>query len=215
MKRIYFIYVSIPELIFNKAKFIIAKTERFRSKKGKTFGLYAWTTDKNILGEFLEVRNNEIYSITKKEIEKDEFKTVKSEYPSQELKRYKYYLDDSEDDKKSIDIVSTKFEYINSTVDGQENIYEFGPNVYEDAPYQIFNDEIIEALDFLGYTDKYDLTYGDGDRIDQVSYNNSFGLTALEKNKRIKFDNQMNILLYLYRFFFYGNDNIKPSTQED
>ena len=204
MKKVYLVYATIPYKIFIKIKYMLPKIEKFKSKGNNMVGLYAWTTNKEYVEEFLEIRNNSIYTVKKVDIEeKGELKSIKDNYGTSELKPYEYYLDSDDKDSEHVDIISTKNEFVCSTIDSEEYLFDFGPSVEEEAPYVIFNDDIIEALDVLGYTDKYDLSFGDSEKVDLVSYNNSFGVSVMERSK-IKFTNQMNILLYLFSFFFYG-----------
>lgn len=205
MKKVYFIYVAIPEEIFNTIKYILDKSDNYRWKKSKMFGLYAWSTNKSIVKEFFQVRNKDIYTIVKKEIDDFEYKNFKDIYNTLKLDRRLYYFDRSEKKERSIEIVSTKNEYIASTMNAEENLWEFGPPIEQSVPYTIFNNDIIYALDYLGYTKEYDLRYAAEDTIDFNSYNESFGLTPLGNRNKMIYENQMNILLYLFRFFFYGD----------
>lgn len=209
MKRVYFIYVAIPEVTFNTIKYMLGNTEQYRWKHDKMFGLYAWTSSKSIAKEFFEVRNKDIYTLIKKDVDEDELNHLKSDYNLLKLERRIYYLNGDNILDKSVEIVSTKNEYVCVTSDSEEYMWEFGPQIEEDTPYRIFNDKIIEALDTIGYNNGYDLRYGTDAEIDAANYNASFGLTPLGKRQKIVYDNQMNILLYLFKFFFYGEKRVE------
>ena len=209
MKKIFYIYASIPESIYNKkVKYLISNTHDFRWKHEKMYGLYAWTTSKKIVKEFFEIRKNDIFTMIKSDDYDDsELERLEDRYSDLKLECRRYYFDAKEDEKNSILIVSTKNEYVNSTMNSEEYLYEFGPKPSEEFPYHIFKKKIIKALDTLGYTSKYDIEYGTEAEAESAQWNlTGFNLTKYGQNYKIHFDNQMNILLYLYRYFFYGNE---------
>lgn len=205
MKKVYFIYVSIPERIFNKVKYMLGNTEGYRWKRDKMFGLYAWTTNKAIASEFFEVRNKDIYTLVKKEIDEDELKHIKDMYYTLKLDHRIYYLDKSESIDKSVEIVSTKNEYVCVTEEAEEYMWEFGPQISENVPYEIFNDKVLNALDTVGYCKGYDLRFAKDEQMESTSYNLSFGLTPLGNRDSFRYDNKMNVLIYLFNYFFYGD----------
>lgn len=206
MKKVYFIYVSIPEKIFNKTKYLLGNIEGYRWKRDKMFGLYAWSTNKEIVSEFFEVRNKDIYTLVKKDVDDDELDLIKDRFNNLKLDHRVYYLDKSEKLDKSVEIVSTKNEFVSSTIDSEENLWEFGPPIEQDVPYTMFNDKVLSALDLLGYCKGYELRYADGDQRDFAEYNLGFGLTPLGNKDKASYDNQMNILIYLFSYFFYGEN---------
>ena len=58
------------------------------------------------------------------------------------------------------------------------------------------------------------MEYGTESENDEANYNLGFNLTVLGQPSKIKFDNQMNNLIYLYSYFFYGKDrNIKDDDE--
>ena len=210
MKKIYYIYAIIPEQIYySKIRYIIPNQHDYRLKHNSMYGLYAWTTSKKITKEFFEVRNKSIYTLIKGDmIDKEDYKRMKEKYGELELDYRKYYYDGNTPiEEDSITIVSTKNEYIQSTEYVAENLYEFGPKSDINIHYSIFKDKIIKALDLLGYTTDYDIEYGEDSDADCASYNLSFGLTKYGNKDITKNVNQMNILLFLFRFLFYGNEN--------
>lgn len=204
MKRVYFIYVAIPENIFNTVKYMLGTTDKYRWKHDKMFGLYAWSSSKSIVKEFFEVRDKDIYTLVKKDVDDEELNHLKNDFNLLKLDRRIYYLDGDMKLDKSVEIVSTKNEFVCATIEAQEYLWEFGPPIMEEVHYNIFNDKILKALDTIGYTKNYELIYGvDGDR-DTAEYNLSFGLTPLGNRDKFVYDNQMGILLYLFKYFFYG-----------
>lgn len=205
MRKVYFIYAIIPENIFNTVKYMLGNADKYRWKHDKMFGLYAWTTSKSIAKEFFEVRNKNIYTLIKREVDDDEYERIKYDFNVLKLDRRVYYLDRDHKNDKSVEIVSTKNEYVCTTMEYEEYLWEFGPPISEDVPYNMFNDKVLQALDTIGYTKGYDLNYGVDDSRDTVEYNLSFGLTPLGNKEKLTYDNQMGILLYLFRYFFHGD----------
>ena len=217
-KKIYYLYAKIPENIYNKkVKYLISNNHDFRWKHSYMYGLYAWTTSKKILKEFIEVRENSIYTLVKNDIlDKEEYNRIKDRYSDLELKSYRYYYNNSlKLDDESIMIVSTKNEYVHSTEFNEEFIYQFGPQVSDTFPYYIFKDKIIDALDRIGYVSKYDIELGSEDDSNFANYNLGFNMTKYGHKNKVVYNNDMNNLLYLYRYFFYGNDiNIRGDEEE-
>ena len=210
MKKIYYIYAIIPENIYDKkVRYIIPNQHDYKLKHNAMYGLYAWSTSKKIVKEFFEVRNKSVYTLIKKDIyDKEDYKLIKEKYGDLELDYRKfYYNNDSPDEEESITIVSTKNEYVQSTEYISENLYEFGPKADIAIHYSIFKDKIIKALDLLGYTTDYDIEYGNDSDADYASYNLSFGLTKYGNRNVTGNVNQMNILLFLFRYLFYGNES--------
>lgn len=209
MKKIFYIYTSIPEPIYNKkVKYLISNIHDFRWKHGKMYGLYAWTTSKKMIKEFFEIRKNDIYTVIKADVYDDkELERLKDKYSDLKLDYRRYYFDGKEEEKDSLLIVSTKNEYVNSTMNSEEYLYEFGPKPSEEFTYYIFKKKIIKALDTLGYTSKYDIEFGNEAESESAQWNlTGFNLTKYGQSYKIHFDNQMNNLLFLYRYFFYGNE---------
>lgn len=202
MKTVYFIYVSIPEFVFNKIKYMIGDiAKEFKWKENKLYGLYAWTNKQSYVEEFLELRCNEIYTIVKKELDYDDFKRLKKQCDDMRLNLYKMKTNYNE----TMEIVCTVNEYTKSTEECDLYMDEFGLNIDEDIHYYIFNDEIFNALDILGYVDGYVRRYGyDGD---VISYQNSFGLTGVGNKLYIDFHNEVGNFIVLFRFFLTGDDD--------
>lgn len=205
MKKIYFIYAAIPEKVFNTVKYMLHNADTYRWKSGKMFGLYAWTTSKAIATEFFEIRNKNVYTLIKKDIDEDEYKHIKDQFNVLKLDHRRYYFTHEREKENSIEIVSTKNEFVCTTMDAEEYLFEFGPPINESIPYQIFNDKVMYALDLLGYTKNYDLKYADETQVDFTNNQLSYGLTVLGTTDKIRYDNEMNILLFLFRYFFYGD----------
>ena len=207
MKTVYFIYVSIPQKIFDsKIKFLLSNTEDFRFKRNTMYGLYAWSTKKKIVKEFFELREPKIYTLVEKEIDSEEyFEHFKSKYSNLELTIREYDRKDGAN-LKTTEIVTTKNEWVNSTIDNEQNLWEFGPEVFEDIPYKLFKNKVINALDLIGYIDTYIRKFGTNEEIDDENYNRSFGLTSNGNEYRLNTSDTVNVLLYLFHFLFYGTE---------
>ena len=215
MKKLYFIYVRIPENIYNnKIKYLIPNVYDYRWKHGYMYGLYAWTTKKKYVKEFFEVRDKSAYTLIEKEIEDDDdVKQVNSIHPSLKLVLKKFEtIEDG--NKKKVEILCTKNEYVVSVIDGDEYLYDFGPEIYEDIDYRLFNDKIIKALDTLMYVNKYDSLFGSVDENSFNEYNAGFNLTKYGDYIKLRDVDQISALLYLFKFFFQSDQYLKKESYE-
>ena len=117
MKKVYMIYVSIPEGVFNTVKYIIGEpAKEYKWKDGNVYGLYAWTDKEKLFTEFMRIRYQDIYTIVEKEVEHDEFKVLKTKYKYLRIGMYELLINDNE----SLEIACTRNEYDSSTEDGRE-----------------------------------------------------------------------------------------------
>lgn len=218
--KIYFIYAKIPEDIYNKRiKYIISNKHSFRWKEKYMFGLYAWTKDKKICKEFLDLRGESgIYTLVEKEVDtKEELHLLRKRYTELELGIYRYYYNKSQKEDQSITVVSTKNEWLSSTEYASENMMEFGPKVVHDIDYLLFNKDIRMALDTLGYTTDYDIMFqgNNEERYDNAVDHIGFDLTVYGHPYPFLFNNQLTILLYLFSFMFYGNRKQEENDEEE
>lgn len=205
MKEIYYIYAYIPSNIFdNTIKFFLSHPQEFRFKKESMFGLYAWTAKKKFVKEFFEIRSKKPYIMINETVDESQIVEMKMRYSSLELKRYKYKHIDENGEEREVGILSTKDEYVCSVMDAEENIYEFGPSAYRDIPATMFKSKIFDALDILGYVSSYALKYGNEEERDWANYNEGFNLTPDGRHVRLKVEDNVNVLLYLFHYLFYG-----------
>ena len=130
MKTVYFIYVSIPQKIFDsKIKFLLSNTEDFRFKRNTMYGLYAWSTKKKIVKEFFELREPKIYTLVEKEIDSEEyFEHFKSKYSNLELKIREYDRKDGAN-LKTTEIVTTKNKLMMKIIIGHLVLHLMGTNI--------------------------------------------------------------------------------------
>lgn len=202
MKNVYLIYIKVDNDSFNTLKYIIPNVHDYIWRDEKFYGMYAWTSSKSKLSDFLETREEKVFVTSKKELDSDEFELFKEHFYTLELNRYKYNTIRL-DKKETVEVVSTKNEYIEVVENGSENYQEFGPTVSDRFNYKIFNKDIIKALDILGYTEVYDLNYGTYDDSVLADYNKSFGLTPLG-NIISTTPSALSLLIYLFYYTFYG-----------
>ena len=212
MKKVYVIYIKIPERYYNDClKFLIPKESIFRYNSGNYSGIYAWTTNKKDLEEFISLRGKDKYKVQKFELDSDEFKEFKRKYIAFRLYRYTYYFDNEYDDDKSSTVLTTRFEYIESTDNMCENMDAYSLRVNPEADYVIFKQKYIDFLDIIGYTSRFDLLSGDDDsgnsRKSYADFQNSFNMTPFGHTNVVDacgvYD-QMAVLLYLFKYPFYG-----------
>lgn len=193
--KLYLIYAIIPSNVFStRIKYLIDNVKDFKTQGNNRVGLYAWTTSKKILEEFLEGRDHDIYKVIKKEFMDDEdIDKFKSVYNTLELHLYHYNNKHSETSGKGIDIVTTKSEYVNSVLDLEANITGFGYPTFALFDYSDFNQELKTALEILNYNYYYD----------------SNALAFDEKSESTKSSEEFNEvagLLYLYGYMFGGKE---------
>lgn len=205
--KIYFVYAEITESEFNRRiKYLVNNNNHeFRWKHNKAYGLYAWTTSKKLLNEFLEYRNNDIYTVVKKELLDDyELEKVSKTYSDSKIKISKFYCDYEKSDKGNyVELPVTDNEHYNVSVCGEENMEEFGPKI-PDIDYHMFNKKVQEALDTIGYTTDYDVSFSNDDDIAFADNQKSYGLTVMGRKYPYKKRNEFNTLLYLFHFMFFG-----------
>lgn len=206
---VYFIYVRIHEKEFNHmiSYMVSNKSEYSYSESSRLYtGLYAWTTKKKYVKQFLKERtNNHNYIVREKEIDDVRFDIFSGDYKDLKLGEYKYK---GYKDKKYL-LITTFNEHTQCEEYARENIYEM---LRLDVDYMWFKDEYIDALDMLSYTTLYDEYAGEDSRmystdeldhrLDLADTNRSYGLTVLG-NKLINMYGYSYILLQtLFRELF-------------
>ena len=228
MKKVYLIYVKIPTYIYlDRLCHLVTNNDfRFRQKGKYILGLYAWTDDKKLLKEFMETRYAPIFKV--KKTRKDNLEDILPKDISITLKLEEHnYFHDSDFDPEfsNVDdtisdivksrselIVSTREEYNNCAWSLSENMLEYGPAKYivRENDYTIFNDELIDALDILGYISNYDLLYANASNMYDVNdYNRSFGTSYRGHNITNNIlcnmhNNQYYGFIYLYSYLIFG-----------
>lgn len=202
MKKVYLINALIPRDVYDKKiKYILPRGSDFRSKGEYMYGIYAWCSNKKIKDEFLKSRRNDIYNVVEIEFDdKEEFKKFKVEQKESYLDYRKF---ETEIRDESIEVLTTFNEFIQVTEYGEENLNEFSYSNIDLVDYLIFTDDIINSLDTIGYTSEFDKNCLDFDRFDNAGYNASFNLTSLGRQLKFDVQNELSILLNLFRFFFF------------
>ena len=206
MSKIYCLWATIPKKEFEqRIKYLIDNPESYTyiEKDQVYYGLYAWTTKKKKrMDPFFKLRNK-IYTVKKIPSHTHaDISRMRREYPTLELKRFKYFLDKEHRKDRMAIIVSTINEYRVVTEEHELYLDQLGLAFENILDYKVLKEKYQEALDKIGYTTIYETLYGDQDL---AEFNRSFNLTV-KGNKIISFDNQLNLLLYFYRFMFLGDD---------
>ena len=204
---IYMIYTGIEEDVYNEEiKYLLPQTPMYRWKDNKLYGLYAWTTKKKLLNEFMEVRSNGgIYTVKEQEETEELLYAMNDRYTLLKLNYYKFQSVPDEKGNKTISIVTTKNEYVITTEDGMQFIYsDFTEYINSIADYRMCNDSIMDALGRVGYNEWYDSIFGvdDPDIISLIDWNRSFGTTTFYRIMDLA--NEYDILIYLFRYMFTG-----------
>ena len=83
--------------------------------------------------------------------------------------------------------------------------------MHPDANYRLFKDDIIHALDMIGYTSAYDLCYGNMEEVDNASFNMSYNIGSMGSTIACK-PSELELLVYLFYYTFYGNSMRKDDT---
>lgn len=204
--KVYFIYATIPREVYDeKIKFLLGHEYDFRVKKDKMYGLYAFTKSKKLLNDFLYVRNKKnLYTVIKAEVDEYDYEHYRDERSNLKLQRSSFETLEGE----TMEIVVTKNEEYIIKYDKEEYMHEFGFKPYRDLNYVIFNKKLQNSLDKLGYVKLYDTFYGNEEDLGYVGYQESFNLTPLG-NDIIPLYSEVNVLLYLFRFMFMGEETLK------
>lgn len=218
----YLIYIKINVDEFDKRmKYLIENIQQYKQKDGVWTGLYAWTYKKKMVSKFLKFRNKKIYKVVEKDIDDDRLMhLLKHKYPT--LKLYEsYFVSDvirtvrvdhecgmkPKDTEGMTPMVTTKFEFLNSTDYLSENIYEF--LACPEIDYNFFTADMVKLLDILQYTFYYDNYYATGQRREYADYQAGFNLTP--GGERLYADmmtNELFALFYLYSYSFFGKVDI-------
>lgn len=210
--KVYLIYAKIKHEIFNtRLKYLIQNEYTYKwSEDNYMYGLYAWTTSKKIYNSFMNLRGeSNIYTFTKKDLSEQELKTLESEYKDSKLEFYLYsFGNDEHGSTQYIEVASTLFEYSSTVHNLSENLYEFGPSMCKNFPIFIFNTEIKESLENIGYLDYFLLYFGDDGvhATDVYDYQKSFGCSynGGPESPFLSETNQLGVLIYLYDYMFTG-----------
>lgn len=210
--KIYMVYANISKYDYDKSmRFLLPPQHVYEYADGVYHGLYAWTTKKSIIKQFEEERNMSVFEIKKGNIDEDDFERFKLDMAELKLDDRLYSIPLTKG-VEVVHFVTTKNEFVQVNDYGRENLYYIRPQVNED--YEIFNEELINALDIINYTAIYDLNYLAADdrfpdfedRMELANYNASFNLTPLG-NKYIEVENNTVVmLLYLFSSLFIKED---------
>ena len=196
----YFIYLKIPKKIFNdRLQYLLFNSYDFHADKNDVIGLYGYTKDKQIAKSFIKSRNKKLFYMIKKELTKKEENHILDKKSDLAL-GYHRFSSQINDKVKEVDVLTTVNEYNTVEYNSDEYLYEFGPSA--DINYNIFNDDIIDALSTLGYVSNYILHHGSVEDMDLLLYNESFGIDINGKNKVPQSTDKLGSLLYLYYILF-------------
>ena len=231
--KLYLIYAKIKTKEFDaKLKYLIGlvKNDSFGFRYAKTnkrynyyIGLYAWTTNKKLLKEFLIFHKAKHFVIKKKCVDAKEMESFKKKYKDKKLSRRRLYhniggvLNPGQYGKDMYtEIVLTRFEYVNCSEELETNAYEFCYPHCATVDYRLFKDKWQRILDLLNYTLHYDLNQFDNtdnvtdkrledyeNRKEVAEYNLQFGLTPMGNQIKLPvlFNNEYAMFIRLYSYF--------------
>lgn len=164
----YLIYARIPSMVYeDKMKYLVA-TKDFQLQDEYYIGLYAWTNKKRLKNRFLKYRNHTHYLVKDIDCTDEEIAALEDIYHNAKIGEYdfstgKVLEKEDEEEKQSIihvdirskeklRLATTKQEWVESSMNGQENYCEFVEPKMKLFDYRIFNDHIIQLLDRISYT---------------------------------------------------------------
>lgn len=212
--KVYGIYAIIPTEEFESRmfRFVHDKHKFSLSKNGNYYyGLYAWTTKKKVVKEFLDIRNKDMYKVKELKIDKEDEKDFKLDFKFEELSYFNYKAGDDE-----YEVLSTLNEFTEACDNRSENLddlfYDVITNVVAD--YEILKKDIIDALDIIGYTTYYDIECGGNpdvtsdeeanDRLALANDSRSYKQTVFGRRYVDFTENEFAALLYIYEPMFMG-----------
>ena len=174
--EVFLINIEIPINVFNlQYIYFIDNSEKYKYRNEIMYGLYAWTTDKTKLEEFLNTRSESVFSVRSKKINKKELKELKEKYKTHELDLF-MYTQKIKGKLKDIGIISIDNEYrvcheaddfiLAHFSEEDTNCYKYLNTKYKDKVYDIL--ELVK-----------------------------------EPDTRVT-ESTMTILFYLFRFMFIG-----------
>lgn len=212
--KVYGIYAIIPTEVFeNRMSKLVYDKNKFRLSKNENYyyGLYAWTTKKKVVEEFLYIRNKDMYKVKEIKIPKEDERDFKLEFKFEELAYYNYKVG-----KEEYEVLTTLNEFTESCDNRSENLDEL---LYEKitndvADYEILKKDLIKALDIIGYTTYYDIECGGNpevttdeeanDRLALASDSKSYNQTVYGRRYIDFTENEFEALLYIYEPMFMG-----------
>lgn len=174
--EVYLVNIEIPINVFNlQYIYFIDNSEKYLYKNNIMYGLYAWTTNKDILDEFMETRNKEVFKVTTEKVKKKDLKYLKKNYDTHELDWYIYkYKEKGE--LKDIGIITTLNEY--NTVNSSDDFIMSHTSYLEDKYLNVLNEKLRKSV---------------------------LSISEILSNRKVKVTEcTMDKLFYLFRFMFVG-----------
>ena len=180
-------------------------------------GIYGWTIKKDIIAEFKKGRTKDYFIYKTKKISKKEFKDFKNVYDLCEIKR-EYFGKSDLVTSSGKTIACTVTEY--RTITEPERFLLFWNEMmgYVSEDYYWFNDELLQAVDLIGYTTEYDIMFGGDDRsfldeeieqrIENAAYSMSYNLTVDGNTYIPIISNQVEVFLRIYEPTFLGEKSL-------
>ena len=152
-----------------------------------------------------------MYKVQEIKIPKEDEKDFKLDFKFEELAYYKYIAG-----KEEYEVLTTLNEFTESCDNRSENLNDllYDELTNEVADYMILKQDLIDALDIIGYTTYYDIECGGNpdvvtdeeaiSRRDFAGYHVSFGQTVFGRNYVDFTENELAALLYIYGPMFVG-----------
>lgn len=217
MKTVYMIYVRLPNDVYKNIAWVLPTDNDYVHYGDYYLGLYAWTTKKEYADRFLNERKEcNFYILKVKTVDDSVINELKDTKSYDKLSEYSFDTGDY-NDLQSIKMIVTKNEY-DQIVD-DPSIYYFTDitNIHQLSEYYWFNDELIAALDLMGYTTEHDINGSDPDywteeeqseMMEYASNNLSYLLTVRGNSYYGFCENKFALLLFIFRDLFLGERGV-------
>lgn len=153
--EVYLINIEIPINIFNlQYIYFIDNSEKYVYKNNIMYGLYAWSTDKTMVDEFMNTRSESVFKVRSKKVDKKGLKELKKKYKTHQLDLFMYKIK-HKGELKDMGIISieNEFNVCNSAEDfilthfsdDDTNCYQYLNSKYQSAVYDVL--EIVKEPD--------------------------------------------------------------------
>lgn len=217
MKTVYMIYARLPNAVYKNIEWVLPTDNNYVQYGNYRLGLYAWTTKKEYADKFLNERKEcKFYILKVKTVDDSVINELKDTKSFDKLSEYSFDTGDY-NNLQSIKMIATKNEY-DQIVD-DPSIYYFTDitNIHQLSEYYWFNDELISALDLIGYTTEHDINGSDPDywteeeqseMMELASNNLSYLLTVKGNNYCDFCANKFALLLFIFHDLFLGEREV-------
>lgn len=219
MKTVYMIYARLPRRVYKNILWVlpVSSDTQFIQYDNYHIGLYGWTTKKEYAKRFFDERKECKYYILKvKSVDNDIIDELKNKNSADKLSEYSFDTGDF-NAISAVKMIATKNEYDQIVDDPSIYNFEDITDIHQLSEYYWFNDELINALDMIGYTTEHDIMGGDPDywtedeqyeMMENASNNLSYLLTVNGNSYYGIYENKFALLLLIFHDLFLGEREV-------